>query len=452
MTEGPVIRGVPSDKTNASRVSDGGVVPVGWAGPGHAFRVADPETNETVPLGELGELQASGPAIAHYLGDAGRSSFYIDSKGRSWLKTGDQAKVNKQGCIFITGRYKDMLVYKILPQIQWKHVDLTVFECHRIIRGGENISPTAIETAIRRNPKLARLDPQVVGLPDQIAGEVPVVVISCKDLNTDTCELIRTLVATDMGTMYVPAEVLSLKQLGVTDFPRTMSGKIQKVKLAGLVRKHLEEVELVETDGKSYDSDAALAAAVIEIWARATGQDISRIPLDAPISTFADSILIIRVRGKIRAKTGRLLSITEMNSSSTISGQIELLKSKGVGNNPSPITVVGRKRKRAEPPKMEDMVHVAKDRSLFTATKELVSRTLATHGLEWDDVEAVFPCHDHLNVFQRIIDPLGINTGLLAHKASKAVSHCACWFLKTFMLTSISNYEQPLRRHWQTTV
>ena len=40
-----------------------------------------------------------------------------------------------------------------------------------------------------------------------------------------------------------------------------------------------------------------------------------------------------------------------------------------------------------------------------------------------DDVEAVFPCHDHLNVFQRVIDPLGINTGLLAHKASKAVRH-----------------------------
>lgn len=108
MTEGPVIRGVASEKINASRVSDGGVVPVGWAGPGHTFRVADPETNEVVPLRELGELQASGPAIAHYLGDGDESSFYVDSKGRRWLKTGDQAKINDEGCIFITGRYKDM--------------------------------------------------------------------------------------------------------------------------------------------------------------------------------------------------------------------------------------------------------------------------------------------------------------------------------------------------------
>lgn len=112
VTEGPVIRGVSSDRTNASRVSDGGVVPVGWAGPGHAFRVADPETNEAVPVDKLGELQASGPAIAQYLGDAGQSSFYIDSKGRRWLKTGDQAKVNEEGCIFITGRYKDMCAYR----------------------------------------------------------------------------------------------------------------------------------------------------------------------------------------------------------------------------------------------------------------------------------------------------------------------------------------------------
>lgn len=110
MTEGPVVRGIPSDKANASRLSDEGVVPVGWAGAGHAFRVADPESNEVVPLCELGELQASGPAIAHYLGDAGKSGFYIDSKGRRWLKTGDQAKINKEGCIFITGRYKDMCV------------------------------------------------------------------------------------------------------------------------------------------------------------------------------------------------------------------------------------------------------------------------------------------------------------------------------------------------------
>lgn len=232
--------------------------------------------------------------------------------------------------------------------------------------------------------------------------------------------------ANDMGTMYVPAEVVSLNQLGVTDYPRTMSGKIQKVKLASLVRKHLED-DVLETDGKSGDSDAALAATVKEIWARATGQDVSRIPLDAPISTFADSILIIRVRGKISMKTGKTLSMAEMNGTSTIAGQIELLKTKHV-NTSRPSAVAGNKRKRAEPPKMEDMVHVAKNPNRFTATKALVARTLAPHGLDWDDVEAVFPCHDHLNVFQRVIDPLGINTGLLAHKASKDVRNPAFYF------------------------
>lgn len=249
------------------------------------------------------------------------------------------------------------------------------------------------------------------------------VVVSCRELSADIRELVRTTVANDMGTMYVPAEVLSLSQLGATDYPRTMSGKIQKVKLAGLVRKQLEDVEPPETHHKTDSGDLALAAAVKEIWARATGQDVSRIPLDAPVSTFADSILIIRVRGKIRTKTGRTLSMAEMNSAGTIAGQIELLKTKHTVNAPSHSAVPSRKRKRTEPPRMEDMVHVAKDQSIFTATKEMVSKTLAPHGLDWDDVEAVFPCHDHLNVFQRVIDPLGINTGLLAHKASKAVRH-----------------------------
>lgn len=258
-------------------------------------------------------------------------------------------------------------------------------------------------------------------MPDQIAGEVPVVVVNCNELNADTRELIRTTVANDMGTMYVPAEIMSLDQLGATDFPRTMSGKIQKVKLSALVRNHLQDVELPEAESRGDDGDKALAAAVKEVWARATGQDVSRIPLDAPISSFADSILIIRVRGKIAAKTGRTLSMAEMNGASTIAEQIDLLKTKASVNNTSQAAAAGRKRKRAEPPDMEDMVHVSKDRNLFTATKELVSKTLAPHGLDWDDVEAVFPCHDHLNVFQRVIDPLGINTGLLAHKATKAV-------------------------------
>lgn len=262
-----------------------------------------------------------------------------------------------------------------------------------------------------------------MGVPDQIAGEVPVVVVNSRELTADTRELTRVTVTNDMGTMYVPAEVLSLNQLGVTDYPRTMSGKIQKVKLAAMVRKHLEDVELPENDTKRDDIEAALGAAMKEIWARATGQDVHRIPLDAPISSFADSILIIRVRGKIRTKTGKLLSMAEMSGNSTIAGQIELLKTKSSANMPIDNTLAGKKRKRAEPPKLEDIVHLAKDRNLFTATKKLVSRTLAPHGLDWDDVDAIYPCHDHLNVFQRVIDPLGINTGLLAHKATKEVSN-----------------------------
>lgn len=161
------------------------------------------------------------------------------------------------------------------------------------------------------------------------------VVVSCKDINADTRELIRITVANDMGTMYVPAEVISLDKLGVTDYPRTMSGKIQKVRLAALVRKHFEDVELPEADSRGDEGDTALAAAVKNVWARATGQDVSLIPLDAPISSFADSILIIRVRGKIAAKTGRTLSMAEMNSASTIAEQIELLKTKASVNTTS---------------------------------------------------------------------------------------------------------------------
>jgi acyl-CoA synthetase (AMP-forming)/AMP-acid ligase II len=105
-------------------------VSVGKAGYGVSVKVSDPHDPFGKPLnrGEDGELQVSGPLMVRgYLGGVSAESFYRDESGIQWFKTGDQARMDTDGAIYILGRYKDI-----------------------IIRGGENISPAAIEVVLNK--------------------------------------------------------------------------------------------------------------------------------------------------------------------------------------------------------------------------------------------------------------------------------------------------------------
>lgn len=106
MTEGLVVR--PGRRGDESDVVQGNEVAIGWVMPGYSLRIAEPSTNKPVPLGALGELQGSSSIIKQYLDGAGTESFYQDVDGTTWFKTGDQAKMDDLGRVFITGRYKDM--------------------------------------------------------------------------------------------------------------------------------------------------------------------------------------------------------------------------------------------------------------------------------------------------------------------------------------------------------
>lgn len=79
-----------------------------------------------VPVGEAGEIHQSGPGLIHgYLGMEDHDAFYTDANGDRWFRTGDQAIMYPDGRFSITGRYKDL-----------------------IVRGGKNISPSAIEATL----------------------------------------------------------------------------------------------------------------------------------------------------------------------------------------------------------------------------------------------------------------------------------------------------------------
>ncbi|KAK6214112.1 putative NRPS-like protein biosynthetic cluster [Pestalotiopsis sp. IQ-011] len=390
MTEGVIVRSM--SQGDPASIVDGAEVSCGWVIPGQSIRVVDPDTNAVLPRNALGELHASAPMIQHYVNDAGSDNFYTDAEGREWFKTGDQARMDEKGRTFITGRYKDM-----------------------IIRGGENMSPTAIEAAISKDLQLAAMLPQVVGAPDAIAGEVPIAIVLGK-VDADVRQRVQDAVIQAMGNIYVPEDVISLQDMGdgLTDYPRTMAGKIQKTKLSALVKKH----RAAQDAGPTAMDDARIADEVRDIWAKAVGLEPSKLSLDAQVGEFADSITVMRVRDTVRRRTGKTLSLVEMSKAGTISAQIELLKKQGDG--------AGRKENkrevRAGPPGVEDMAHLIEDPELFEPTKKLIVDTISPLGLDWDDVEDVVPAYDFSNVMLEsgLFHSWGFKFAMISAKADKA--------------------------------
>lgn len=87
----------------------GEVCPVGAVAPGSIIRIWDTKGKHVVGKGELGELHIScGSTIRHYLEGRSEESFYDDKKGR-WFNTGDIAMMDRDGLVFILGRWKDMI-------------------------------------------------------------------------------------------------------------------------------------------------------------------------------------------------------------------------------------------------------------------------------------------------------------------------------------------------------
>ena len=173
---------------------------VGKAMPGIEIKIVDPETNQELPAGTIGEVCCRGYSLMRgYYNMPEATAQTIDAEG--WLHSGDLGVMDEHGYLAITGRYKDM-----------------------IIRGGENIYPLEIEEFVRRMPGIK--DVQVVGVPSQKYGEQVGAFVQLEDgadLNPDD---VRDLCRGEISRYKIP------KYVAIVDtYPMTASGKIQKYKL-----------------------------------------------------------------------------------------------------------------------------------------------------------------------------------------------------------------------------
>jgi fatty-acyl-CoA synthase len=184
------------------------VTTVGTVQPHLEIKIVDPDTGRTVPRGERGEFCTRGYSVMHgYWGDEARTREAIDADG--WMHTGDLATMDAEGYVNIVGRIKDM-----------------------VIRGGENVYPREIEEFLYRHPQVQ--DVQVVGLPDARYGEELCAWIVAKPGQQPSEDDIREFCKGRIAHYKVPRYIRF-----VTEFPMTVTGKIQKFKIRELMKQEL---------------------------------------------------------------------------------------------------------------------------------------------------------------------------------------------------------------------
>lgn len=155
---------------------------------------------QQVNPGEIGEILVKGPILMS--GYWNKHKVADEAMNNGWFHTGDLARIDDEGFIYIVDRKKDMF-----------------------ISGGENVYPSEVERLILENPKV--LDVAVYGVSDEKWGEVGKASIILKDNAKMTASEVADFLHDKIGKFKIPRHIEFLD-----DFPRTASGKIQKYLLA----------------------------------------------------------------------------------------------------------------------------------------------------------------------------------------------------------------------------
>jgi long-chain acyl-CoA synthetase len=187
-SELPVIAVNPVNDPRAWRLDSAGLPPEDVE-----LRVADLDSGQVLPPGQIGEIQVLSPSVmTGYLPEEATADAFADG----WYRTGDVGWLEPEGWVHITDRAKEMIKVK-----------------------GFQVAPAEIEGVLHGHP--AVLDCAVFGLADERAGEVPVAVVQLDPDRPVDIEELRQLVADSLATYK------HLHQIVVVDeIARLPSGKV----------------------------------------------------------------------------------------------------------------------------------------------------------------------------------------------------------------------------------
>ena len=176
--------------------------------PGVSARIVVPGTGADAGPGQAGELLVTSPALmSGYLSDpdATAATVVADHDGTRWLHTGDIARINADGDLFIIDRLKELIKVKAFQ-----------------------VAPAELEAVLRAHPSVA--DAAVIRVPDERAGEAPkAFVVPAAGVAADEATA-RQLID------YVAGRVAPYKRIREIEFidaiPVTPSGKVLRRVLA----------------------------------------------------------------------------------------------------------------------------------------------------------------------------------------------------------------------------
>ena len=181
----------------------------GRALPGVEMKIVDPnDISRIVAVDEVGEVCTRGyHVMIGYHDDPARTAETIDAD--QWLHTGDLGRLDSDGNLRIVGRLKDM-----------------------VIRGGENIYPSEIETVLLDHEAVAVV--AVTGVPDAYWGEEVAAFVKLGAGAHATPELLREYAAQRLAKHKVPRHWYFLDE-----FPLNATGKILKTELRDMAIRDL---------------------------------------------------------------------------------------------------------------------------------------------------------------------------------------------------------------------
>jgi fatty-acyl-CoA synthase len=152
--------------------------------------------DQEVSQGERGEICVRSPiAMAHYWRDPALTS---ETLAGSWLRTGDIARADQEGRLYIVDRKKDM-----------------------IVSGGFNVYPREIEDVLSSDPRVQMA--AVIGIPDAKWGEAARAFVVLKAGGPECEQELLQLIKAQKGSVHVP-KVLEF----VDELPLTAVGKVDK--------------------------------------------------------------------------------------------------------------------------------------------------------------------------------------------------------------------------------
>ncbi|MBP2276239.1 MULTISPECIES: class I adenylate-forming enzyme family protein [Sphingomonas] len=167
------------------------------------LKIMDEDGVTELPIGEVGELWARGPMVVkgYWNKPEATAVTFVDG----WVRTGDLARLDEEGFVYIVDRAKDM-----------------------IIRGGENIYSSEVENVLYAHPAVT--DCALIGIPHRTLGEEPAAVVHLAPGTTATEAELQAWVRERLAVFKTPVAIRFVPET----LPRNANGKILKKELKGL--------------------------------------------------------------------------------------------------------------------------------------------------------------------------------------------------------------------------